>query len=332
MQEHPLVSIIIPTYNRAHLIGETLDSVLAQTYTHWECIVVDDGSMDATDELLATYVEKDSRFQYHNRPKDRPKGANACRNYGFELSTGEYVNWFDSDDLMKPNFLEKKLNAIKDLDSDYIISKTAGFKHPDVNNIKEFYTVYYTFEKYQITHFNYVSQLVNWLTYDFFCKKELVAEIRFNENLKSAQEYNFFAKVSLKSTNYGLLDEVLTHRRLHSNTITKAKNKSILEHNSQYFRSFFETFKDLYGYSERDSITFLYQKQQGLILTRKLKSKDYLNFIWLTKKVFGLKTVSYLVSYLIINGFTHRGYLLRSKYSKSVERFFANYTVKYYLK
>ena len=73
MQEHPLVSIIILTYNRAHLIGETLDSVLAQTYTHWECIVVDDGSTDATDEVLATYVEKDSRFQYHHRPKDRQK-------------------------------------------------------------------------------------------------------------------------------------------------------------------------------------------------------------------------------------------------------------------
>lgn len=86
--EQPLVSIIIPTYNRAHLIGETLDSVLAQIYTNWECIVVDDGSTDSTAELLAFYVEKDSRFQYHHRPKDRLKGANACRNYGFELSRG----------------------------------------------------------------------------------------------------------------------------------------------------------------------------------------------------------------------------------------------------
>lgn len=81
----PLVSIIIPTYNRAHLIGETLDSVMAQTYTNWECIVVDDGSTDNTAELLVVYCNKDNRFQYHHRPKDRPKGANAYRNYGIDV-------------------------------------------------------------------------------------------------------------------------------------------------------------------------------------------------------------------------------------------------------
>ncbi|MEC7784130.1 MAG: glycosyltransferase family 2 protein [Bacteroidota bacterium] len=113
MQGNPLVSIIIPTYNRAHLIGETLDSVLAQTYTHWECIVVDDGSTDGTDEVLATYVEKDSRFQYHHRPKDRPKGANVCRNYGFELSKGKYIQWLDSDDLIGQEKIDEQVTILE---------------------------------------------------------------------------------------------------------------------------------------------------------------------------------------------------------------------------
>ena len=77
----PLVSIIIPTYNRAHLIGETLDSVLAQTYQNWECIIVDDGSSDNTDEVIGAYVEKDSRFKYYHRSdKDLPKEPSASRN------------------------------------------------------------------------------------------------------------------------------------------------------------------------------------------------------------------------------------------------------------
>ncbi|WP_445734533.1 glycosyltransferase family 2 protein [Mariniflexile sp.] len=79
----PLVSIIIPTYNRAHLIGETLDSVLAQTHQNWECIVVDDGSTDNTDTVLKTYCQKDSRFQYHHR-KDRQKGAEELQNKFFK--------------------------------------------------------------------------------------------------------------------------------------------------------------------------------------------------------------------------------------------------------
>jgi len=120
----PLVSIIIPTYNRAHLIRETLDSVLAQTYSNWECIIIDDGSTDETNSLLTKYCAKDSRFQYQHRPNNRPKGANACRNYGFELSKGEYINWFDSDDLMMINKLELQVENILKNNCDFVIAKS----------------------------------------------------------------------------------------------------------------------------------------------------------------------------------------------------------------
>lgn len=96
----PLISIIIPTYNRAHLIGETLNSVLVQNYSNWECIVVDDGSVDDTETIVNEYVKKDNRFQFHKRPEAKIKGANICRNYGFDLSKGEWIKWLDSDDLM----------------------------------------------------------------------------------------------------------------------------------------------------------------------------------------------------------------------------------------
>src|SRR5690606_1022644 len=113
MQEHPLVSIIIPTYNRAHLLGETLDSVLAQTYTNWECIIVDDGSTDTTADILKTYCDKDARFQYHKRPDIYQSGGNGARNYGLVLSKGEYVQWFDSDDIMYDNYIELKVEEFK---------------------------------------------------------------------------------------------------------------------------------------------------------------------------------------------------------------------------
>ena len=101
-----LVSVIIPTYNRSHLLDETLVSLLNQTYQNWECIVVDDDSTDTTTAVLQKYIAKDNRFQYHHRPKDRLRGGNAARNYGFEISKGKYIQWFDSDDIMLPEKLQ----------------------------------------------------------------------------------------------------------------------------------------------------------------------------------------------------------------------------------
>jgi|SRR5690554_6043771 len=115
MIEHtPLVSIIVPTYNRAHLIGETLDSVLAQTYANWECIVVDDESTDNTEEVMQNYLAKDARFQYHHRPKDRLPGGNAARNYGFEMSTGDYSIFLDSDDILDSQCLDNRVTRFQE--------------------------------------------------------------------------------------------------------------------------------------------------------------------------------------------------------------------------
>ena len=106
-----LISILIPNYNKANYLRETLDSVFAQTYTNWECIIVDDHSTDNSWEILQEYTIRDSRFEIRKRPGHLPKGGNACRNYAFELSEGEFVNWFDSDDVMFENFLADKIKA-----------------------------------------------------------------------------------------------------------------------------------------------------------------------------------------------------------------------------
>ncbi len=119
----PLVSIIIPTFNRAHIISETLDSVLAQTYSNWECIIIDDGSTDTTEEVIAEYIKVDSRFQFYKRPSNRVKGPNACRNFGFEKSQGDFIQWFDSDDLYYPDALEKYIERFSK-NVDCVIAKT----------------------------------------------------------------------------------------------------------------------------------------------------------------------------------------------------------------
>lgn len=109
---NPLVSIIIPAYNRAGLIGETLQSVINQTYTNWECIVVDDGSTDKTKEVVErkAYQEKRIKFLTRNR---KPKGAQTCRNIGISAAIGDWITFLDSDDLYLPNKLEIQINHLK---------------------------------------------------------------------------------------------------------------------------------------------------------------------------------------------------------------------------
>ncbi|MDC0637800.1 glycosyltransferase, partial [Flavobacteriaceae bacterium] len=98
---NPLVSIIIANYNRAHLIEETLDSIKNQSYTFFECIIVDDGSTDNSVNVVQNWIQGDERFQFFKRPKSIRKGANACRNWGFkEKSKGDLIKFFDSDDIM----------------------------------------------------------------------------------------------------------------------------------------------------------------------------------------------------------------------------------------
>src|SRR5690606_15512088 len=121
---------------------------------------------------------KDYRLKYFTRPSSRVKGANACRNLGFEMSHGDYIQWFDSDDLMDPKFLEAKIRGIQLYKLDFILSKTLNFKDPDPEDIINCNERYYRFKDYKITNYNYVIQRINWLTCDCLIKREVVDKIK----------------------------------------------------------------------------------------------------------------------------------------------------------
>lgn len=107
----PTVSIIIPTYNRVHTITKALNSIVEQTYSQWECIVVDDGSSDGSLELLEEFHKTDTRITFYKRHRE-PKGAPTCRNIGLENATGDYVVFLDSDDYLMPFCLQQRVDQI----------------------------------------------------------------------------------------------------------------------------------------------------------------------------------------------------------------------------
>jgi len=110
MNNNPTVSVIIPIYNRAHMIGRAIQSVSKQSYQDFELIIVDDGSTDNTDEVVKEFQQKDKRITYIKH--DKNKGGSAARNTGIKASKGKYIAFLDSDDEWLPEKLEKQVKLI----------------------------------------------------------------------------------------------------------------------------------------------------------------------------------------------------------------------------
>ena len=106
----PRISIIVPCYNGAKYIRETLDCLLKQTIEDWECVIVNDGSTDNSLDILKDYAEKDSRYMYIDKENEGPSIA---RNIGIAASSGKYILPLDADDLIAPSYAEKAIDYLE---------------------------------------------------------------------------------------------------------------------------------------------------------------------------------------------------------------------------
>lgn len=215
-----LISIIIPTYNRAHLITQTLDSILGQTYTNWECIIVDDGSTDNTEEIVKTYCAKDTRFQFFKRPIHLQKGPNACRNYGFELSQGDYIKWFDSDDLLREDALKKIIEIplsnfelqVCNIDFIDIIGKKIFKQHKfESNSIIEDYVLG------KITFYTFTP---TW-NRNFLKKQNEL----FDEKITNLDDWDFNLRMLYQNPKIVFVNEPLIQYRIHNASLSHEINK-----------------------------------------------------------------------------------------------------------
>lgn len=111
MKKNPLVSVILPTYNRASLLPRAIKSVVNQTYNNFELIIIDDNSSDNTKEIVKNFEDKRIKYIRHKENK----GGAAARNTGIELAKGEYIAFQDSDDEWLPQKLEKQVKVFRKL-------------------------------------------------------------------------------------------------------------------------------------------------------------------------------------------------------------------------
>lgn len=199
-REAGLVSIIMPSYNTASFIEETIQSVLNQTYTNWELIIVDDCSTDNTNEVVDTI--KDCRIHYLKNEKN--SGAAISRNKALREAKGQWIAYLDSDDLWMPEKLEKQIKFMEE--NGYVFSYT-NYEEIDVDGYKTGVKVTGPKKITKTGMFNYCWPGCLTVMYD--ANKIGLIQI---EDIKKNNDYAMWLKVCRKADCY-LLDEILGQYR-----------------------------------------------------------------------------------------------------------------------
>ena len=248
-----IVSIIIPTYNREKLILETLNSIKSQTYIYWECIIVDDQSTDASLQLLRTIEADDSRFKVFLRPDEKLKGANSCRNYGIEKATGNYLMFFDSDDLLINNCLENRvLEFNKNPNCDMLVFSMGIFDYQTKPIVYDKRKVINLNLKDTINDFIFSNALPWNVCRPIYKTIFIKNKITFNEKIHNFQDDEFNLRVlHLLKPKYLSIDYTDCYYRFDSDSVNKYNN---LKGNQNSVNSLLEYYKTVFLVLDRSTI------------------------------------------------------------------------------
>ena len=217
----PKVSICIPTYNRKEYLKETLETVFAQTYKDYEVVIVDDGSTDGTDEMIASMSEDIRYFKQENA------GDAAARNTLIKMAAGKYITFIDSDDLLYPDTVERLIDSVESYDGQ--ACGYGGYIRIDENG-KELPTKQKKLPSGVIT-IPLFEQILVHSCGSIFPRQALVDKDGFNSALRVCSDYQNWLELSTKYT-FVAQDEPTFKRRRHGNNLSVLSFENLLtEHN-----------------------------------------------------------------------------------------------------
>lgn len=241
-----LVSIIIPCYNQAHFLNETLESVANQTYSNWECIIVNDGSPDHTGLVANAWCEKDNRFRYH---KKRNGGLSSARNAGINISKGEYILPLDSDDIIDKNFLISLVPELIKDESLAIVSCYSKFFTDKISNIVN------ELKPNGDTYFYmlYVNQLVATSLYRKKCWEQVGG---YDESMnKGFEDWELWLSITKQGWKYKIKKEFLFYYRKTKKSMLVDTINNHFEANKEYI---FKKHSDIYIKDFENCMTVLF--------------------------------------------------------------------------
>jgi glycosyltransferase involved in cell wall biosynthesis len=193
-----MVSVIIPNYNRSKYLQECLFSIINQTVSNWEAIVVDDGSTDDSIEVLKSFTRQDTRIRLIQRNRD-PKGAAASRNIGIDNAQGDYIIFLDSDDILAPHCLQQRIQVMKENPNlDFAVFKMQFFKEKPGDDSRV-----WNIETKEDTLQRFLNLDAVWQTSGPIWKKTALKKIGgFDEVLHCWQDIDIHLKALINSLQY----------------------------------------------------------------------------------------------------------------------------------
>lgn len=301
------VSVIVPCYNYGKFLKFCLESVQKQTYSNWECLIVDDGSTDNTKEISENFCLTDPRFKYIYQSNS---GLSSARNLGIKISEGEFIQFLDADDYLSNNKFSSQLELIGCMPfncisyTGYSINNYATIKRDDKNEFN------YNLDRCQLN--NFISDWEIKFTIPIHCflfrKAHIINVNGFDESLPTHEDLDLYLKMCLNNIYFYYLPIIGAFYTIHGDNMTRDNTKMISGY-LQVLEKFTNTF-DSYGHKFISIQRFSRELFRAIYL--KMKGED-LNLSKLTKNI-KIKTLvlAIMVSPLLIN---YVGMKLKDKFT-----------------
>ena len=245
------VSIILPTYNGERFIKESIDSILNQTYSNWELIIVNDSSTDKTPDIINTYLVKDQRIKVISNEEN--KKLPASLNIGFANATGDYYTWTSDDNKFYPTAIEEMVDFLDKNPQTDLVSFNFNFIHEDGS-----FDITYTDMVPKRTQ--YVLALHCNIGACFMYRKEIAQKVgEYDTNMFCAEDYDYWCRIALNG-NISYQDKILYDYRNNSQSLTATKLEIVKQKTEEIQRKYSIKILEHLNFSKNEQVKYFYDR------------------------------------------------------------------------
>lgn len=210
----PEITVIMPCYNYAHYIGETINSLKNSTYKNWNCIIVNDGSTDDSENVIFNLIKDDKRFVYIKQPN---KGLSGARNIGIRASNTKYILCLDPDDKISPTYIENGIKHLNTHEEDILYYGKAKLFYDDG-----------TEKDWKLPKYSYGQLIYSNCIYSSFIyrKKDYERIGGYDENLKGYEDWDFLIRLLSDDKKVYMADDIVFYYRRHDGSMDSIAKKN----------------------------------------------------------------------------------------------------------